>query len=108
MMAGKEGNMAVIGHRDDVLPFRALGARVFITGSVEEARKIARKCAGDGFPVILVSDDLLAGMEDIIEEYSSMTLPSITALPGPGGEARFSHERLSGLVKKAIGLDIKW
>lgn len=107
MTAEKEGNLAVIGHRDDVLPFRALGARVFIAGTMDEARAAVRRCADGGVPVILVSDDLLAGMEDIIAEYAaSAALPALTALPGPGGEARVSRERITELVKKAIGLDI--
>ncbi|MBN1496031.1 MAG: hypothetical protein JXA07_04625 [Spirochaetes bacterium] len=104
-MTDRTAGLAVVGHRDDVIPFGALGARVIIAGEIEAARRAVRDCADKGVPVILVSDDLLKEMEDIIDRYASSTLPAISALPGPGGDTPVSGERLKRLVKKAIGLD---
>jgi V/A-type H+-transporting ATPase subunit F len=98
--------IAVVGAREQVLPYLAIGATVFITDDREAAKKAVIEFAEKMHPVILVSDDLIREMEDILNRFSSSPIPSITAIPGKFGGPSFSDERMKSIVKKAIGLDI--
>ncbi|MCP4129496.1 MAG: hypothetical protein GY754_00630 [bacterium] len=98
--------IAAVGHREAVLPFIAVGAQVTITDNIEEAREAVEKYAGDGYPIIMVSDDMAAEMVDILDRYLASPTPCITAIPGKTGHSSFSNERINFLIKKAIGIDI--
>jgi len=107
MKAIEKGKIAVIGPGEMVLPFMAIGAEVFITDNCEEAGEAIHRFAGEQCHVILVSDDLLAGLEDIVSRFSEKSVPAITAIPGRSGRSSFSRERLNSMVRKAIGIDIE-
>ena len=99
-------NIAVVGGREEVLPFLAIGAAVFITRDTDAARKAVLDFADKRHPIILVSDDLIRDMVDILEQFSSSPIPSITSIPGRPGRASFTDERIKNMIKQAIGLDL--
>ncbi len=99
-------NIAVVGGREEALPFLAIGADVFITQDMDAARKAVLDFADKGHPIILVSDDLIRDMGDILEQFSSSPIPSITSIPGRPGRASFTDKRIKNMIKQAIGLDL--
>jgi vacuolar-type H+-ATPase subunit F/Vma7 len=101
-----KANMAVVGAGTQVLPYHAIGASIFITEDKEEAGAAVVELAEKGYPVILVSDDLIREMGGILEKFSSSPVPSITSIPGPFGVPSFAAEKMQSIVRKAIGLDI--
>ncbi len=100
-------SVAVIGSRAEVLPFVAIGADVYVTEDIGEAKKAVVNFAEKNYPVIMITDDLIIQMAEFIESYSSFPVPSITAIPGKSGTSAFSRERLSNKVKRAIGIDLE-
>jgi vacuolar-type H+-ATPase subunit F/Vma7 len=102
----KNNTIAVVGYREAVIPFLAIGADVFITESIEEARTAIDNYAKEGCPVIFVPDDLLKEMPDIYERYSTLAKPSITSIPGKDGTITFTQDKINLLIKKAIGIDL--
>jgi len=106
-MSNNDNNtIAVVGYREAVIPFLAIGAEVFITDSIEEAKNAIHDYAKKGCPVILVPDDLLREMPEVYEKYSTMSKPSITTIPGKDGSTAFSQENINLIIKKAIGIDL--
>ena len=103
----KDKTIAVIGSREQVLPFLAMGASVYITDDKEDARGALIKFAEEKRPIILVSDELLRDMEDILDMFSLSSTPCITAIPGRSGRSSFYNDRINHIIKKAIGIDIK-
>lgn len=99
-------NIAVVGGREEALPFLAIGAAVFIPKDRDAARKAVMDFADRKHPVILVSDALIREMEDILEKFSLSPIPIITAIPGKPGEESYTDQRTKNMVKAAIGLDL--
>jgi vacuolar-type H+-ATPase subunit F/Vma7 len=97
--------IAVVGGREEALPFLAIGAAVFITQDTDAARDAVLHFAEKRHPIILVSDDLIRDMGDILERFSSSPIPSITSIPGKPGRTSFYDERIKNMIKQAIGLD---
>ncbi len=98
---------AVIGRREDVQLFTAIGADTFITSDPAEAEETVRSCAREGYPVIIISDDLYGAILPVIDEFSADPSTSIIAIPGKDGSSHYSNERITGLVKKAIGINLE-
>lgn len=99
-------NIAVIGDRDSVLCFRAVGVSVFPTVEVEEARKIFQKLTRGGYAVIFVTEQLAAGLEEEIQSVAFQPLPSVVLIPNSKGSMGFGARRIREIVKKAVGADI--
>jgi vacuolar-type H+-ATPase subunit F/Vma7 len=99
--------IAVIGAKEDVLPFMSLGGDVFITSIADQARDALASCAENGYALILISDDLTPYLDDLIEKYASSPLPCITAIPGISGRALFSEKKIRSRIRKAVGIDIE-
>ena len=105
-MAG-QGRIAVIGRESEVLPFRAMGASLALCTRSDEAREALKQFIREEYSLILISDDLYRDVTDMVEAYDGMPVPCITALPGTGGTAVNSRQRLNSLVRRAIGIDIE-
>ena len=103
----RKSQLAVIGSREDVLPFRAIGAEAVITDDVDEAIAAIRRFAREGYPVIFIGDTLMGRTAPVLVEFSSSPIPCITAIPREDGTSPFSDNRINSLVKQAIGIDME-
>lgn len=102
----EKGSFGVIGPGAEVLLFRMTGARVALTGDVDEAQKALETFIEEGVVMILVSDDLYPHLQETAGRYRDSFLPVIAVLPGSGGETRNSDWILQNSVRKAIGFDV--
>ncbi|GAB6097427.1 hypothetical protein JCM14469_36810 [Desulfatiferula olefinivorans] len=100
-----EKPLAVIGPREAVRPYRALGAVTVITDEPEVARHALVDLADAGHRVILITDDLLRAVQDTAEAIMARTDAAVTALPDPDGGRSFSTNRLRDLAFRAIGFN---
>lgn len=99
-------NIAVIGDKDSVLCFKAVGVSVFPTAEVDEARKIFEKLIRGDYAVIFITEQLAAGLEEEIQKVAFQPLPSVVLIPNSKGSLGTGAERIRGVVKKAVGADI--
>ena len=99
--------IGVVGYREAVIPYIAIGAKAVITESIEEVKKTIELFAREGCPVILVPDDILKIIPEIYDKYSTMNTPVITSIPGKDGTSGFTEEKINALIKKAIGIDLE-
>ncbi len=99
-------NIAVIGDRDSVLCFRAVGVSVFPTTDDEQAKKIFQKLTRDDYAVIFVTEQLAAGLDEQIQKVAFQPLPSVVLIPNSKGSLGFGMGRIREIVKKAVGADI--
>lgn len=99
-------NIAIIGDKDSVLCFKAVGVSVFPTSDVEEATRIFRKLVRDNYAVIYVTEQLAAELDDEIQKVAFQPLPSVVLIPNSKGSLGFGARRIREVVKKAVGADI--
>ncbi|MDR2267290.1 MAG: V-type ATP synthase subunit F [Christensenellaceae bacterium] len=97
--------IAVIGDKDGVLAFKAIGVDVFDAKSYFDARETLKKLARD-YSVIFITEDIAETIADTISRYKSRTYPAVIPIPSAKGPSGFGMRGLSRDVEKAIGSDI--
>ena len=98
---------AIIGDRDSVLCFMALGFSVYEAESAEEAARLLHQLAKeDGIAVIFIIEDLARDIEEDISRYKDATLPAITVIPGKRGSGGYGVSNMRDAVIRAVGADI--
>ncbi len=98
--------IAVIGDRESVLGFKAVGLDVFSTDEPEEAKKILRKIAKENFAIIYITENLYGEMIDEADEYTDLRTPAIIPIPGKDGSLGIGMTSVKKSVERAVGSDI--
>lgn len=98
--------IAVIGERDSVLGFRALGLDVYFAAAGEEARQTLHRLAQQDYAIIYLTESLSAFCAAEIAKYKDLALPAIILIPGRGGSQGLAEAALQSAVERAVGADI--
>jgi len=98
--------IGVVGDKDSVLAFKAIGIDVYPVIEEEEARKTVDKMALNKYAVIFVTEQVAKGIEGTIERYNRETLPAIILIPSNQGSLDIGIQRIRDNVEKAIGVNI--
>ena len=98
--------IAVIGERDAVLGFKALGFSVFPTENGGQAAAVLSELAGEQYAVIYITEQTAAGIESEIGQYRNRRFPAIIPIPGVQGSLGIGMRGVKKCVEKAVGADI--
>lgn len=98
--------IGVVGDKDSVLAFKALGIDVFPVVEADEARKIVDNCAKNDYAVIFVTEQIAQKIEETITRYNEELLPAIILIPSNQGSLNIGLKRISDSVEKAVGVNI--
>ena len=98
--------IGVIGDKDSVLGFKALGLSVFAVSNSEEAETVLDKIAKEGFAIIYVVEDMAIKMAAAIDKYKDYKYPAIIFIPGNQGGLGIGLRSVKKSVERAIGADI--
>lgn len=110
---------AIIGNKETILGFKALGLKTFNANDAEEATEILFKLKEEqiqdpktgemkpAFALILITEDLAMGISD--ENYKKLSqgaLPAIIPVPGSQGASGYGLKRIGKMVEQAVGSNI--
>ena len=99
--------IGMIGNRDAVLGFMAVGFSVFEAQDAESAAKQLQKMVRSGdYGVIFVTENYAVLLEEQIASYSDLPIPAIVSIPGEGGSQGYGMNHLRHAVERAVGVDI--
>lgn len=101
--------IAVLGGRDTVMGFKALGLDVFPAYGADEAKEIFRHLTRDSeeeYAIIYVEENLAQYLEHEIARYKDVPSPAIILIPGREGPLGLGQSALKAAVEKAVGIDI--
>lgn len=98
--------IGVIGDRDSVLLFKAVGLDVFIEDEGERANRTLHRLAREGYSAVFVTEKLFPACAETIEEYQGEAYPAIIPIPDNQGSHRLGEKMLRQNVEKAVGMDI--
>ncbi len=98
--------IAVMGDRDSIYGFAALGLTPFPVGDTERAVKTLRDLAEDNYAVIYITEALAEAIEDEIDKYRERKLPAIILIPGVSGNTGKGISAVKKSVEQAVGSDI--
>lgn len=98
--------IAVLGDKDSVLGFKALGLTTFAVDTVEEARATLHHIAKEDYAVVYLTEAFAAQMEADIARYKDALTPAIILIPGKEGSMGIGMTNIKKAVERAVGADI--
>ena len=98
--------IAVLGDRDSVLGFRALGLDVFPAEDAAEGRQTLHRLAKEQYAVIYLTEQLAAEISAEIDSYKDELMPAIILIPGRNGSLGLGSGALQSAVERAVGSGI--
>lgn len=98
--------IAVMGDRDSVLGFCALGLEVFCPEGTDEARRTLQRLAADSYAVIYMTEQLAQTLQAEIARYQDAVTPAVILIPGKSGSLGLGEAALKSAVERAVGADI--
>lgn len=97
---------AVVGDRDSIYCYAALGLDVFPSDDVASARKTIQSLASQRYAVIFITEQLASQLEDLLEQYRDDMIPAIIPIPGISGNTGCGLSAVKKSVERAVGSDI--
>ena len=98
--------IAVLGDRDSVLGFKALGLDTFFVESADEARHTLHQLAKETYAIIYITEQLAADIPAVIARYKTTVTPAVILIPGKTGSHGLGAQALQSAVERAVGADI--
>lgn len=99
--------IAVLGDRESVMGFKALGLDVHTAETVEEAQKALHDMAKAGdYAVVYLTEQFAAEMQEDVDRYKDQLTPAIILIPGKAGSLGIGMAKVKSAVERAVGADI--
>lgn len=98
--------IAVLGDKDSVLAFKALGLEVVIAYDKDEARNRLDGLAKEGFGVIFITEQLASLIPETINRYNDKIIPAVILIPSNQGTLGIGMDSINRNVEKAVGSNI--
>jgi len=99
------GDLAILGKKQEILPFLATGAMVCAVEKGEAEKKVL-ELINQGIRVILFAEEFTDELKDLLRRYQTETFPCLIPFSTGATKTRIAIERLRGIIKKAVGADI--
>lgn len=97
---------AVIGDRQSVLGFRALGLTVAAAETAQEAAQALHRLAKSQHAVIYITEQLAAKIPEDVAAYLDLPQTAVIPIPSKDGVLGIGDAELHKAVERAVGADI--
>lgn len=97
--------IAVVGDKDSVLAFKAIGIDAYPVDGEMEARSVVKELARK-YSVIFITDAIAMQIESLLKRYKTRPYPVVVPIPSAEGNTGFGMSGIKSDVEKAIGSDI--
>ena len=100
--------IAVIGGRDTVMGFRALGLETYPAADAAEAGHILRRLTreNEDYAIIYIEENLAAELAHEIDKFKDRPTPAVILIPGREGSMGLGQSALKAAVERAVGTNI--
>ncbi len=99
--------IGIIGDRESVLGFMALGFSVMEAEDSAAARELLHKAAKSGeYAVLFLVENYAKDLEEDMARYKDVPLPAVTVIPGKAGSTGYGMAHIRNAVERAVGADI--
>ncbi|EPY2271568.1 MULTISPECIES: V-type ATP synthase subunit F [Clostridium] len=98
--------IGVVGDKDSILAFKALGIDVYPVTEPDEARITINKMAAEKYAIIFVTEQIAKDLEETIERYNRELIPAVILIPSNQGSLNIGMQRINDNVEKAVGVNI--
>jgi V/A-type H+-transporting ATPase subunit F len=101
-----QSKIAVIGDRDSIMVFQALGFKTVYADKEEEIQKVIHRLAREDTAIIYITERAAALAEDAVSQYKTRAFPAIIPIPDRFGSQGIGMKGIQDNIEKAIGADI--
>ena len=101
--------IAVIGSRDTVMGFKALGLDTFPAETPTEAGRLLRQLTRESeaeYAIIYIEENFAAQIQNEIDRFKDSPRPAIILIPGREGSIGLGQSALKAAVERAVGTNI--
>ena len=100
--------IAVIGGRETVMGFKALGLETYPVADATEASHILRTLTrqSDEYAIIYIEENLAQQLAAEIDKFKDSPTPAIILIPGREGSLGLGQSALKAAVERAVGTNI--
>ncbi len=98
--------IAVLGDRDSIYGFAALGLEVFPVSGSEEGGKTLRRLSEQDYAVIYITEALAEELSAELDHFRESLLPAVIPIPGVQGNTGMGIRMVKHSVEQAVGSDI--
>ena len=99
--------IGIIGERDSVLGFMAIGFAVHEAPDAETAGDILHTLAKSGeYAIIYIVENYATALAEDIARYKDAPLPAVITIPGRSGSTGAGMAAIKTAVERAAGADI--
>lgn len=98
--------IGVIGDKDSILAFKALGVDVFPVVGAEETRKTLDHLAHSKYGIVFITEQTAQMIPETIERYIKELVPAVILIPSNQGSLNIGLDRITKNVEKAVGSNI--
>lgn len=98
--------VGVVGDKDSILGFLALGIDIFPAYESDEIKKTIHKLVEEGYAIIYITEQASLLAQESIARYKDNQMPAIIVIPGIGGSMGLGMNEIRESTKRAIGADI--
>ena len=98
--------IGVIGDKDSILAFKALGIDVFPVVDPAEARRQVDLLGRNKYGIIFITEQIAELIPETIERYNNQIVPAVILIPNNEGTLNIGIDRINKNVEKAIGSNI--
>lgn len=98
--------IGVIGDKDSVLGFMAVGFSATVVHSVAEASAALAEMAASQFAVIFLTEEYAQALSDEVDRYKDEPTPAVIPIPSRQGSTAYGMRRIKKDVERAVGADI--
>ena len=99
--------IGMIGERDSVMGFMAIGFAVHEAASPEEAARLLHTLAKDeSYAIIFIVENFARAIPEDIARYKDVPLPAVISIPGREGTDGSGMAAIKSAVERAVGADI--
>lgn len=99
-------SIAVVGEKESVLGFKAVGFTVYETASSAEAEAVLEKLHREQVGIVFITEETLLPIAHVLDRYKDSILPAIIPIPGRSGTRGLGLRNVSKSVERAVGADI--
>lgn len=99
--------IAVMGGRETVMGFKALGLEVCpVAGNKEAHETFQRLASSEDYAIIYLEENLAETLASEIDKYKDSPSPAVILIPGREGPLGLGQKALKDAVERAVGSDI--
>ncbi len=100
--------IAVIGDKESILVFSAVGMDIYPAYEEEDVKKIIPKLIEENYAIIYITENIAIKAEKYLSKFEENSIPSIVSIPSITGSMQYGEKRIKDMIQKAVGIEINF